>query len=56
MLGFGLAGRKISIKGITYFGHYSIYSQYWFINIHKGLLMDSPKRVLGIKEVPYASR
>jgi hypothetical protein len=56
MLGFGLVWMEMSMKRITYFGQYSIYSQYSFINIHKGLLMEDPKRVLGIKEDPYAIR
>ncbi len=54
MLGFGLVGRKMCMKHSTYFGHYSIYSQYSFNIIHTGLLMKDPKRVLSIKEDPYA--
>jgi hypothetical protein len=56
MLGFGLVGRKISIKGITYFGHYSIYSHDGSSYFTEGVLLERPKKVLGIKENHYAVR
>lgn len=55
MLDFGLVGRKICITRSTYFGEYSIYSQYGSTFFTQGLLLERPKRVLGIKEDPYAS-
>lgn len=56
MLGFGLVAREIGMKHSTYFGQYSIYSQYRPTSFTQGLPLERPKRVLGIKEVPYASR